>query len=416
MASSDNNQAKKSNESAFEWWYVAHFVFGIIFLGFVPILVPTYVIEISGSAAEAGVVMAIIGLGALLAPVIGGFADKYQAHRIAQLAGLLALALGGLSFALAREDLFFAIAAILVGVGVATLMMINPTLIVGAGFSQALESRRLTRLNQTAIVGQLTGGLLVAGLTQAGLSFPARFMVMAVIALIGLVITAMTNKEAAARLALAGPTASEKGTVTPDLRTILVSAFGLFLLSMMINGLGQGALESQYPNYMQKVFSISPALSASAISVTAIVNLLLIGVAGSWMARSGPTPVFFASLVLRLAAAVVLIVLAIVGGVPAFLPLGMYVLLLVGIAWVDLAGPALAGRLSVATMGTSQGFLMGSLAIGTALGSLSGGLAAESIGFQSLPWITAGGVALALVFGYMAISQSRTPEPAKVSA
>jgi MFS family permease len=415
MTTTQNNQASESN-SSFEWWYVAHFVFGVIYLGFVPILVPTYVIEISGSAAEAGVVMAIIGLGALLAPVIGGFADKYRAHRIAQLAGLLALALGGVAFAVAREDLFFAIAAILVGVGVATVMMINPTFIVGAGFSQDMESRRLTRLNQTAIVGQLTGGLLVAGLTQAGFSFPARFMVMAAIALIGLVITAMTNKEAAARLATAGPSASEEGTATPDLKTILVSAFGLFLLAMMINGLAQGALESQYPNYMQKVFTISPALSASALSVTAIVNLLLIGAAGKWMARSGPTPVFFASLVIRLAAAIVLIALAIIGGVPAFLPLGMYVLLLVGIAWVDLAGPALAGRLSVATMGTTQGFLMGSLAIGTALGSLTGGLAAESIGFQSLPWITAGGVALALLFGYMAISRSRTPEPAKVSA
>jgi MFS family permease len=414
MTTSQNNQETESN-SSFEWWYVAHLVFGIVYLGFVPILVPTYVIEISGSAAEAGVVMAIIGLGALLAPVIGGFADKYRAHRIAQLAGLLSLALGGVAFAIAQEDLFFAIAAILVGVGVATVMMINPTFIVGAGFAQEMESRRLTRLNQMAIVGQLTGGLLVAGLTQAGLSFPARFMVMAVIALIGLVITAMTNKEAAARLATVGQPSEENVAATPDLKTILASAFGLFLLAMMINGLAQGALESQYPNYMQKVFSISPALSASALSVTALVNLLLIGVAGNWMARSGPTPVFFASLILRLAAAIVLIVLAIVGGVPAFLPLGMYVLLLVGIAWVDLAGPALAGRLSLATMGTTQGFLMGSLAIGTALGSLIGGLAAESIGFQSLPWITAGGVALALVLGYMAISRARTSKPAEVT-
>lgn len=240
---------KQKKNSSFEWWYIAHFVFGVVYLGFVPILVPTYVIEISGSAAEAGVVMAIIGLGALLAPAIGGFADKYQAHRIAQLAGLLSLALGGVAFAIAQEDLFFAIAAILVGVGVATVMMINPTFIVGAGFVQELESRRLTRLNQTAIVGQLTGGLLVAGLTQAGLSFPA-----------------------------------------------------------------------------------------------------------------------------------------------------------------------LAGRLSVATMGTTQGFLMGSLAIGAALGSLAGGLAAESIGFHSLPWITAGGVVLALLFGYMAISRTRTSKPAEVTA
>ena len=47
-----------------------------------PILVPGYVIQGTNSAVAAGVVMAIIGLGALFAPVIGGFADKYLAYRI----------------------------------------------------------------------------------------------------------------------------------------------------------------------------------------------------------------------------------------------------------------------------------------------------------------------------------------------
>ena len=145
----------EQKQSAFEWWFVAHLIFGIIYLGFVPILVPTYVIQETGSAAEAGVVMAIIGLGALAAPAIGGFADKYLAHRVAQLGGLVSLALGGLLFALVRDDLIFAVAAILIGLGVATLMMINPTFIAGAGLDQELESKRLTRLNQTAIVGQL---------------------------------------------------------------------------------------------------------------------------------------------------------------------------------------------------------------------------------------------------------------------
>lgn len=402
------------SESTFEWWFIAHFVFGVAFLGMIPILVPTYIMKITNSAAEAGVVMAIIGLGALAAPVIGGFADRYLAHRIAQLGGLLALSAGALVFAFAQEDLVFAIAAIFTGLGVATLMMIDPSLIVGARFEQDTESSKLTRLNQMAIVGQLTGGLLIAGLTQAGLSFQVRFLVMAAIPFIGFFIVAATNKTATERLrhTAAAPQEETSGETKLTLGTILLTTFGLFLLAMALNGLSQSVLESQYPNYMQRVFTIGPALSATALSVAAVANLLFLGVAGRWMAKKGPNPVFITSLIMRLAAAVILIGLAMVGKVPAILPLGMYVILLVGIAWVDLAGPVLAGRLSVAGIGATQGLLMGSLALGTFFGALLGGWLAETFGFQTLPWITAIGVAFAIVLGYLAIRDKGAKETA----
>jgi MFS family permease len=402
--------AKAANKvPTFEWWFVAHFIFGVAYLGMIPILVPTYIISITNSAAEAGVVMAIIGLGALAAPVIGGFADKYLAHRIAQLGGLVALAAGALVFAFAQEDLVFAIAAIFTGLGVATLMMINPSLIVGAGFDQDTESSKLTRLNQVAILGQLTGGLLIAGLTQAGLSFQARFLVVAVFPFVGFFIVAATNKSATERLRQTAPSSTEETSNEAKLTLgkILLTTFGLFLLAMAINGMSQSVLESQYPNYMQKVFNISPALSATALSVTAVVNLLFLGVAGSWMAKKGPNPVFMASLIMRLAAAVILIGLMMVSKVPAFLPLGMYVILLVGIAWVDLAG-----RLSIAGIGATQGLLMGSLALGTFFGALLGGWLAETFGFQILPWITAVGVAIAIVLGYLVIRDKGEAETA----
>ncbi|UCC50594.1 MAG: MFS transporter [Anaerolineaceae bacterium] len=405
----------EGKNSVFEWWFTAHFVFGVVYLGMIPILVPTYIISITNSAVDAGVVMAIIGLGALAAPVIGGFADKYFAHRLAQLGGLIALSVGALVFAFAKEDLVFAIAAIFTGLGVATLMMINPSLIVGAGFAQETESAKLTRLNQVAIVGQLVGGLLIAGLTQVGLSFQARFLVVAVVPFIGFFIVFATNKEATERLRQTAAPAqnADSSAKKQTLGTILLTTFGLFLLAMAINGMGQSVLESQYPNYMQRVFNINPALSATALSVTAVVNLLVLGIAGGWMARKGPNPVFMTSLLMRLAAAVILIVLAMLGNVPAILPLAMYVILLVGIAWVDLAGPALASRLSVAGIGATQGLLMGSLALGTFFGALLGGWMAENFGFRILPWLTAIGVGIAIVLGYLAI---RKEEPVDTAA
>lgn len=309
----------------------------------------------------------------------------------------------------------FAIAAIFTGLGVATLMMINPSLIVGAGFAQETESAKLTRLNQVAIVGQLVGGLLIAGLTQVGLSFQARFLVVAVVPFIGFFIVFATNKEATERLRQTAAPAqdADSSAKKQTLGTILLTTFGLFLLATAINGMGQSVLESQYPNYMQRVFNINPALSATALSVTAVVNLLIISAAGSWMAKKGPNPVFMTSLLMRLAAAVILIVLAMVGNVPAILPLAMYIILLVGIAWVDLAGPALAGRLSVAGIGATQGLLMGSLALGAFFGALLGGWMAENFGFAVLPWLTAIGVGIAIALGYLAI---RKEEPADAAA
>ena len=188
------SQATNQDRSIFEWWYVAHFVLGIIYTGFVPILVPTYVLAVTKSATAIGVVMGILGLGFLLAPLIGNFAARFRAYRVTQLSGLLALALGSEAFAIAQEELAFVLAALLLGIGTATSMMINPTFIVGAKQSQAMEALRLTALNQTMILGQLVGGLTLAALTWAGLSFQARFLVMAGIVVVGLLITAATNE------------------------------------------------------------------------------------------------------------------------------------------------------------------------------------------------------------------------------
>jgi predicted MFS family arabinose efflux permease len=88
----------------------------------------------------------------------------------------------------------------------------------------------------------------------------------------------------------------------------------------------------------------------------------------------------------------------------------MYVLLLVGIAWIDLAGPALTGRLSPGSVGASQGFLMGGLALGAALGSLFGGWMAESVGFQTLPWIAAIGAGIGFLLGIIVVRRPATTD------
>ena len=60
-------------------------------------------LDAGGDVANAGVVMAVISLAAVLGPVLGGFADKYRAHRLVLSLGVLGLALGFVAFSIGSE-------------------------------------------------------------------------------------------------------------------------------------------------------------------------------------------------------------------------------------------------------------------------------------------------------------------------
>lgn len=76
MTESRSDQGRR-----FEWWMISFFAVGAGFSAFASLLIPPFITEATGSAAEAGIVMAIISLAAVLGPVFGNFADKYRAHQ-----------------------------------------------------------------------------------------------------------------------------------------------------------------------------------------------------------------------------------------------------------------------------------------------------------------------------------------------
>ena len=99
MSQTRNN----ANGRAFEWWMVSFIAAGAGWAAFISLLIPPYVTESTGNAADAGIVMAIISLAAVLAPVLGGFADKYRAHRLVLSLGVLGMALGFLMYSISAE-------------------------------------------------------------------------------------------------------------------------------------------------------------------------------------------------------------------------------------------------------------------------------------------------------------------------
>jgi len=403
-----STQAGFLERNGIEWWYTAHLAYGAIQLVFIPILIPTFVLAETNSATLAGVAMAVIGLGGLTAPIIGGLADKFRAHRVAQLVGLAAYCLGGALFAFLGDTTFgILVGAICMGVGSATLLMINPAFIVSGGFGQDAEALRLTRLNQIMIFGSLIAGVGLSVITSMGLSFSARFLVLSLIALVGLIITMMTNAAAAARIQVSeGPDDSSDDSVsTMDL---LVSRFGVLLLAVFFVTIGHGVITGQFPNYMDRVFSVPASSSALALSVSAVVSLLILDAVGRWMGKSGPEPVWLSAVAMKIAMMVALALLGIAtgGSILAVLPLAIYVVYLQGISWADMVQPALAARASTAGAGLTQGLLMFAIASAYAVGNFLGGASADAFGFDSLVWVVAIVSVVALVLGYIAMPRN----------
>ena len=151
MASSNDAQGAKG--PAFEWWMFSFIAAGAGWSAFIALLIPPYITNVTGNAADAGIVMAIISLAAVLAPVLGGLADRYRAHRLVLSLGVLGLALGFVAYAFSAEsNAVLALDAILLGVSIAAVNAVGPVFVIGAGLSQALQAKRLTVLNEVSCV------------------------------------------------------------------------------------------------------------------------------------------------------------------------------------------------------------------------------------------------------------------------
>jgi predicted MFS family arabinose efflux permease len=165
---------KSAKGPAFEWWMFSFIAAGAGFSAFISLLIPPYVTEATGDVANAGGVMAVISLAAVLGPVLGGFADKYRAHRLVLSLGVLGLALGFAAYALSAESgTILALDAILLGVSIAAVNAVGPVFILSAGLSQALQAKRLTVLNLLQPVGQVIGGVIMTA--AASLDSSTRF-------------------------------------------------------------------------------------------------------------------------------------------------------------------------------------------------------------------------------------------------
>jgi predicted MFS family arabinose efflux permease len=397
-----SNAALVREPKTFEWWMLSNFAVGAGYSAFVSLLIPPFVKEVTGDAAAAGVVMAIIALGALLGPTLGSFADRYSAHRAVLVAGVGGMALAFVMLALASERAeLYALDAIVMGVGVAAVSAVGPVFIVGARLDQEVEARQLTTFSLMMPAGQLAGGLLLAAVTSW--SFSQRFWLAASVMGLALAFvwftSALPSRRLQAAIASREPedahAAREARKVS--LKQVFLSLFGVYILVLTLSSIANNGVNSQIANIMPEVYGMDEQTTSAMIGLAGLLNIVLFFPAGKWMGRSGAFSPFAAGIVARFVAGIGMAAVGVALDNAVLLGAAFMQLMYNAAPFVRLAQPSLAVRYATFPAGAASGWVIAASATGSFLGSVIGGFLADQFGFNAVNWMAAVGAGLSVV-------------------
>jgi MFS family permease len=401
------------------------FALGISYSAFVSLLIPPYVSDSGGDASTAGIVMAIIALGALGGPPIGSFADRYSAHRIVMVGGIAGMALSFAAYALSADNsALYALDAILMGVSVAAVSATAPVFIVGAKLDQQTEAKQMTTLQLMMPAGQLIGGLILAGIT--GWSFANRFWLGSAIVALSFVVVWFTTADVSQRLKLA---MAQDATTEPDggrkkigLKQVLLSTFGIYFAVLVFTSIASNGVNAQIANIMPEVYGIDAKTTSALISLAGLLNIVLYFPAGRWMARKGPFPPFMAGVVGRMIAGLGMGAVGLMTDNRALLGAAFMQLMYQAAPFVRLPQSGLAVRFATFPAGQASGWVIAGSAVGSFVGSLLGGYLADAFGYNAVNWMAAaaGAGAALILFMWLRPAEKRmrigeipSPSPAE---
>ena len=392
---------KNGNGRSFEWWMISFIGAGAGWAAFISLLIPPFVTESTGNAANAGIVMAIISLAAVLAPVLGGFADKYRAHRLVLSLGVLGMSLGFFMYSISAEtQAIYVLDAIVLGISVAAINAVGPVFILGANLSKKVEASRLTVLNLLQPVGQVLGGALLAFAISAKLDFSNRFMIAAGFMLVCAVITWFTTAAPAKRIVLLEDKPDEQLAEQKrsfGLKQVLFSSFGLYLLIMTLSSMGNNGINAQIANILPNVYGMDQQTTSAMISLAGLFNIGLFIVAGRWMAKSGGMTVQTAATVIRFIGALGMAVVGMMANSPILIAAAFMQILYQSNPFSRISQGVVGMRFATVPAGQTSGWVIAASASGSFLGALIGGFLASSIGFNAINWMAAIAVGVALL-------------------
>lgn len=398
----------ESQGRTFEWWMISFVAAGAGWSAFVSLLIPPFVTESTGNAADAGIVMAVISLAAVLAPVLGSFADKYRAHRLVLTLGVLGMALGFLMYSFSAEaKSIYVLDAIVLGISAAAINAVGPVFVLGANLSQQLEARRLTVLNLLQPVGQVIGGALLAAAVAASLDFSTRFLIAAVFMFVCGILTWFTTGKPAQRIVLKEDKPDdhhEEQKQSFGLKQVLFSTFGMTLLVLTLSSIGNNGINAQIANILPNVYGMDEQTTSALISLAGLFNIFFFIIAGRWMARSGAMMVLTGATIIRFVGALGMAIVGMMTDSSVILLAALFMLIMYqGNSFNRISQGVVGMRFATIPPGSASGWVIAASAAGSFVGALVGGYLASSIGFNAINWMAALAVGIALLLLFVSL-------------
>ncbi len=384
-----------------ESWYISYAFLGLSAAGLIPILLPLLVGRTSG-AKDIGLVMAAFSLGGLTAPLWGWFADRYRLHRWLLVGGLLATALGATVFPFTLYLSHRVDVAFLSGIGLAAASTVANLFIVEV-YPESEWDARIGWLQTFYGCGQVIGlvlagligqsrpefGLWLAGGISVAAVFPALLGTQPESAVIALSRPVLSHPAHHAEWPASSPQHLYHYLSMQGVKTFFApfrTSFGLFLMAWLMSFSGSAAFFSFYPVLMQKVYGVLPGVSSTGYALAAGLGLILYAPAGKWSIWRGPLPILRDALLLRIAAFLVLTILAVVS-FPGRGWFAMLFFLFAVLAWslLSVSSTALVAGLSPKNEGEGMGIFNAVTALSGVIGAVLGGWVANLWGYAAIP-------------------------------
>jgi MFS family permease len=386
----------------YELWFVAQFVMGLAVLGAF-FLLPPFVLGLPGATPGAvGLVMAVLASVTLGAPLIGVLLDRFGRYQAAQLAGIALFAVAFLILAAAENLRMTLFGAFILGLGGSLVITANLSLLAGSGLPGTVLPHRMSMLQMSLPAGQVIGLAGVAALLAYGVGYRGIFLVMAGVAAVGCVATALTSRPAEIRAREAAVRRAEASSDTPggsDPRGGVVARFGLVLAVLFLAMFSLVVFESQYANFMADVFGIGSEVSAIGWAAFLLVSIPLFSVVGGWVHATSYRTVLLIGIAARGGAGLGLWLAAGSANVPAVVPLALAGLLMVMLPLVEVPGSLLVAIWSPYGPSGGQGGFGFALAAASIIGAGVGGWAATVFGYRSLVMLAAVIATMGVVLG-----------------
>ncbi len=395
----------------YEVSFISQGVVGFINAGGAAFLVAPMILAQGGTPADAGMVVGLLPFVALLSPVFGNLADRFQIHREMVLAGLVFLVLASITMSFAEQELTYVVGALLFGTGGGLIIVSNLGMLAGAGLNEDVMAKRMGLLQMTMPVGQFIALGMSAALLAAGVKVQDLFLMHAAVAAVAFVVMWPLTKAPAERVAEQLDTTAEIAALSGGSKkrlsfaAVLLSGFGLFLLINFLSQFGEQLVESQYPNYLNDVFKIEPEKAALAMALAVLISAPLYPLSGRWSSKSGPKVPFMVSLAMRTLTVGGLAFISInIGdasqGVQT-LALVLFGLMIVVYPFFEVNTSLIAAKTSPIGPGAAQGFQGGATQLAGIIGGFTAGWLANQAGFHTLAWVAMGLGIAAFLLGFL---------------